>query len=147
MKCSKASIGCFFLLLSCPRSIIFVDLSSLIFLSDGLLPLTPLHIFFSFDYFDSVSIIVSSVQFASHLSFHNICLLPSPRANRPPTLTCDSSRGTSDLILLFFFEFRPCGAGCDFCSILSHYVQTVFSVSGIQFQLHLVPRPFLPCSY
>jgi hypothetical protein len=91
----------FFCLLSCPRSIFLVDLSSSISSSNDLLSLTSLHLFFSSAHFDPVSVTVSSTQFTFLLFCLDLRLLPYPRANRPPTLTCDSSRGTSDLTSCF----------------------------------------------
>jgi hypothetical protein len=117
VRCSKASNGGFFRLLSCPRSVFLADLSSSISSSNDLLSLTSLHLFFSFAHFDPVSVTVSSAQFAFYLFFLNLHLLPYPRANRPPTLTCDSSRGTSDLIFLFYFDFRLRRAAFAFSSI------------------------------
>jgi hypothetical protein len=136
----QSSNGGFFHLLSCPRSVFLADMSSSISSLNDLISLTSLCPSSHFD-------LVSCVQFTFHLLCLNLHLLPYPRANRPPTLTYDSSRGTSDMNLLFFFNFRLCGAACAFFSLLPHYVQIVFSVSGTQFQLHLVLGPFLFFSY
>jgi hypothetical protein len=145
MRCSKASIGGFFHLLSCPRSIFLDDPFSSIFSSNDLFSLTSLLLFFFFDQFDLILVNVSSAQFALHLFFSfffTFFLNPYPRDNMPPTLTCESSRGIVYLNLLFYFDFRLCSAAYAFFSIPPHCVQTVFSVFGTQFQLHLVPRPF-----
>jgi hypothetical protein len=60
---------------------------------------------------------VSSLQFSFLIFFLNIHLLPYPRANRPPTLTCDSSQGTSDLKFLFFFDFKLRREACAFSAM------------------------------
>jgi hypothetical protein len=109
----------FFCLLSCPRSIFLVDLSSSISSSNDLYFLTSLHLFFSFAHFDPVTVTVSPAKCTFHLFFLVLRFFPSPRANKPPTLTCDSSRGTSDLILFFFFDFGLRTAVFAFCSMPS----------------------------
>jgi hypothetical protein len=120
-------------------------MSSSISSSNDLLSLTSLHLFYSSTHFNPVLVTVSSVQFTFHLSYLNIHLLSYPRANRPPTLTFDSSRDTSDLILLIFFDFRLRREVYAFYSIPPFLVQNFFVVSGTQFQLHLVPGPFSIC--
>jgi hypothetical protein len=67
-RCSKASVGGFLRLLSCPRSIFFVDLSSSIFSFNGSLSLTSLLLFFFFDHFDPFSVYVPSTLFILQLS-------------------------------------------------------------------------------
>jgi hypothetical protein len=117
MRCSKASNGGFSHFLSCPRSFFLSYLSSLISSSNDSLSLASLHVFYSFVHFDPITVTVSSTQFTFSLFFLDIFFLPYPRANRPPTITCGSSRGTSDPIFLFYFASRLRSASSVFCSL------------------------------
>jgi len=118
----QSSNGGFFCLLKFPRSIFLTDISSSISSFNDLISLTSLCLLFSSSHFDLVLVTVSSAQFTFHLFFLNLYLLPYPSANRPPTLTYDSSRGTSYMNLMFFFNFRLCGAAFVFFSLLPHCV-------------------------
>jgi hypothetical protein len=116
-QCSKASNGGFFHLLSCPRSFFLAYLSSLISSSNVFLSQASLHLLCSFVHFDPTTVTMSSTQFTFSFFFLDLRLLPYPRANRPPTLTCDLSQGTSDLSFLFYFDSRMRSAASAFCSM------------------------------
>jgi hypothetical protein len=75
MQCSKAFNGGFFFLLSFPRSLFLVDMSSSISSFNDLLPFTLIHLFLSFDHFDPIKVILSSVQFTFCIFFLDLHLL------------------------------------------------------------------------
>jgi hypothetical protein len=60
---------------------------------------------------------VSSTKFAFSLFLLDICILPYLRANNPPTLNYDSSRGTSYMSFLFYFDSKLHSATSTFFSM------------------------------
>jgi hypothetical protein len=113
------------------RPILFVAFSSLIFTFTDFLSLTLFLILCFFNHFESSLVCVPSEHFILCIYYYLIFyffLNTYPRANRPPTLTCDSSRVTTRLSFMYYFECRLHRAACALFSVHLSCVDCLFYV-------------------